>query len=72
MSRSSPVRIRHTGQCGAADCVVPLGLAAYNIFRMGINIDNPLYIFIAINPGFQISQINISNSSSLLKKRMER
>lgn len=26
--------------------VVPLGLATYNIFRMGIHIDNPLYIFI--------------------------
>ena len=26
--------------------VVPLGLAAYNVFRMGLNIDNPLYIFI--------------------------
>jgi archaeal preflagellin peptidase FlaK len=26
--------------------VVPLGLAAYNIFRMGFHIDNPLYIFI--------------------------
>lgn len=26
--------------------VVPLGLAAYNIFRMGMHIDNPLYIFI--------------------------
>ena len=26
--------------------VVPLSLAAYNIFRMGSNIDNPLYIFI--------------------------
>jgi preflagellin peptidase FlaK len=26
--------------------VVPLGLAAYNIFRMGLHIDNPLYIFI--------------------------
>jgi len=26
--------------------VVPLGLAAYNIFKMGLNIDNPLYIFI--------------------------
>ena len=26
--------------------VVPLGLAAYNIFRMGLHIDNPLYMFI--------------------------
>ncbi|GFO97450.1 peptidase A24B, FlaK domain-containing protein [groundwater metagenome] len=26
--------------------VVPLGLAAYNIFRMGLHIDNPLFIFI--------------------------
>ncbi len=26
--------------------VVPLGLAAYNIFRMGLHIDKPLYIFI--------------------------
>jgi len=26
--------------------VVPLGLAAYNLFRMGLHIDNPLYIFI--------------------------
>lgn len=26
--------------------VVPLGLAVYNIFRMGLHIDNPLYIFI--------------------------
>lgn len=26
--------------------VVPLGIAAYNIFRMGLKIDNPLYIFI--------------------------
>jgi len=26
--------------------IVPLGLAAYNIFRMGFHIDNPLYIFI--------------------------
>jgi preflagellin peptidase FlaK len=26
--------------------IVPLGLAAYNIFRMGLHIDNPLYIFI--------------------------
>jgi preflagellin peptidase FlaK len=26
--------------------IVPVGLAAYNIFRMGLHIDNPLYIFI--------------------------
>jgi preflagellin peptidase FlaK len=26
--------------------VVPLSLAAYNIFRLGLNIDYPLYIFI--------------------------
>ncbi len=26
--------------------VVPIGLAVYNIFRMGLHIDNPLYIFI--------------------------
>jgi preflagellin peptidase FlaK len=26
--------------------VVPLSLAAYNIFRMGMHIENPLYIFV--------------------------
>lgn len=31
--------------------VVPLGLAVYNIFRMGLHIDNPLYIFIGYKSG---------------------
>ncbi|MBU3968064.1 MAG: prepilin peptidase [Euryarchaeota archaeon] len=31
--------------------VVPLGLAVYNIFRMGLHMDNPLYIFIGYKSG---------------------
>lgn len=37
--------------------VVPLSLAAYNIFRMGLNIDNPLYIFI----GYKCRISNLAN-----------
>jgi len=47
--------------------VVPLGLAAYNIIKLGLKIDNPLYIFI----GYKSSISNLANKHIKLIQSFE-
>src|SRR4030067_1722397 len=47
--------------------VVPLGLAAYNIIKLGLKIDHPLYIFI----GYKSSISNLANKHIKLIQSFE-